>query len=96
MIPADDNHLGFDISRYGRHSPESDEIMYVCLCKGITDGQIKDAVYGGATSLRQVRKELGVSTQCGKCGMMAKQIIDETLGRNADMSSADSLYYAIA
>ncbi len=69
--------------------------MYVCLCKGITDGQIRDAVYGGATNLRQVRKDLGVSSQCGKCGIMAKQIIDETLG-NITLSSADSLYYALA
>lgn len=69
--------------------------MYICLCKGITDTQIKDAVYGGATTLRDVRKELGVMTQCGKCGVFTKQLIDETLQQhNLSMSAVDGLFYA--
>ncbi len=70
--------------------------MYVCLCKGITDSQIKDAVYGGATDLRQVRKQLGVMNQCGKCGIMTKQIVEDTLDRAPIDNAGESLYYAIA
>ena len=66
--------------------------MYVCICKGITDSQITDAV--AATNLRKVRKALGVASQCGKCSMLAQEIIDETLqmhtGGNGD------LFYAAA
>jgi len=51
--------------------------MYVCLCKGITDQQIKDAVEGGANSFREVRKSLGVATQCGKCACAANSIIKD-------------------
>ena len=70
--------------------------MYVCLCKGITDSQIKDAVYSGATDLRSVRKQLGVMSQCGKCGIMTKQIVEETLDRSAVETVGEPLYYAIA
>lgn len=66
--------------------------MYVCLCKGITDTQITDAVAGGATSLRQVRKALGVASQCGKCGVLTQEIINETLSMHT--STGTELYYA--
>lgn len=49
--------------------------MYVCLCKAVTDRQIKEMINGGACSYAEVRKELGVATQCGKCGQMAKSIV---------------------
>ncbi|PTU75814.1 bacterioferritin-associated ferredoxin [Pseudomonas mangrovi] len=54
--------------------------MYVCLCQGVTDGQIKDAIYEGCCSYRDVRETLGVGTQCGKCACFAKQVVRETLG----------------
>ncbi|MWV16105.1 (2Fe-2S)-binding protein [Pseudomonas sp. L-22-4S-12] len=54
--------------------------MYVCLCQGVTDGQIRDAIYEGCCSYRDVRESLGVATQCGKCACMAKQLVRDTLG----------------
>jgi bacterioferritin-associated ferredoxin len=54
--------------------------MYVCLCKGVTDGQIRDAIYEGCCSFRDVRESLGVATQCGKCACLAKQVVSSTLG----------------
>lgn len=68
--------------------------MYVCVCRGITDSQISDAVAGGATNLRQVRKTLGVASQCGKCGILAQEIIDETLQAHAQIDNA--LFYTAA
>ena len=53
--------------------------MYVCLCQGVTDGHIRDAIYEGCCSYRDVRENLGVGTQCGKCACMAKQVVRETL-----------------
>ena len=50
------------------------KLMYVCLCKGITDTQIQEAVGLGAASLKDVRKELGVATQCCKCLPLARNI----------------------
>ena len=53
--------------------------MYVCLCQGVTDGQIRDAIYEGCCSYREVREATGVATQCGKCACVAKQVVRETL-----------------
>lgn len=53
--------------------------MYICLCKGVTDGQIRDAIYEGCCSYRDVRASLGVASQCGKCACLAKQVVRETL-----------------
>ncbi len=53
--------------------------MYVCLCEGVTDGQIRDAIYEGCCSYRDVRNTLGVASQCGKCASLAKQVVRETL-----------------
>lgn len=51
--------------------------MYVCLCKGVTDTQIQDAVAEGAGSLRAVRMQLGVGSQCGRCVDCACDVINE-------------------
>lgn len=67
--------------------------MYVCLCKGITDTQIRAAVEDGATSLRDVRNSLGVASQCGKCGILTREILRESL---ADSSDDQQLFYALS
>ena len=46
--------------------------MYVCICTGVTDGKIREAIYEGCCSYREVR-------QCGKCACLAKQVVRETL-----------------
>lgn len=55
--------------------------MYVCLCKGVTDHDIKRAVNEGATSFREVQQQLAVSTQCGKCARLARSIVQESLAQ---------------
>lgn len=50
--------------------------MYVCLCKGITDSQIRQAIEeGGASSIKDLRRSLGVATQCGKCSCFTKEML---------------------
>ena len=61
--------------------------MYVCLCEGVTDGQIREAIYEGCCSYRDVRQTLGVASQCGKCACLAKQVVRETL---SDMQNSQS------
>ena len=53
--------------------------MYVCLCKGITDDQIRDAVHGGAVSMRRLNRDLGVASQCSKCTRHARTVLREAL-----------------
>jgi bacterioferritin-associated ferredoxin len=69
-------------------------LMYVCLCKGVTDAQIRATVQEGATSLGEVRRALGVATQCGKCRFMTRDIFRESLselaGENGELCYAAS------
>ena len=54
--------------------------MYVCLCHGITDKAIKQAVLeDGVGTTRELRGKLGVGSQCGRCIQMAQDIIDTTI-----------------
>lgn len=67
--------------------------MYICLCKSVTDSQIREAVSKGSTSFRAVRKELNIASQCGKCGIAARQIFDESFQANND---SHQLFYALS
>jgi bacterioferritin-associated ferredoxin len=67
--------------------------MYVCLCKGITDSQIRAAIEDGASSFKEVRNTLGVASQCGKCGILTREILRETL---LDSSQEQELFYALS
>ncbi|MCG8416133.1 MAG: (2Fe-2S)-binding protein [Pseudomonadales bacterium] len=51
--------------------------MYVCICRQITDNQIKDLCRDGASSMTDLRTRLGVASECGKCGKLAQSIVKE-------------------
>lgn len=68
--------------------------MYVCICKGITDRQIKEAVYDGSTSVKALRRHLGVSSQCGRCAELAQEIIDETMAGGVIAVANNGLFYS--
>jgi len=44
--------------------------------------------------LRDVRNTLGVSSQCGKCGILARDIVRESL--NDRPESDEQLFYAVS
>ena len=58
--------------------------MYVCLCKNVTDQHIRSAVENGANSFRDVRKTLGVGSQCGQCACFAKELTQQALENRRD------------
>ena len=64
--------------------------MYVCLCKGITDSDIEDAIENGAENFRALRSSLGISTDCGSCAPQARELL--ALKRQA--SAKSGLFYA--
>ena len=53
--------------------------VYICLCHGITDTQIRSCVKDGARSLCDLSGQLGVATQCGCCADVALQLLNEAL-----------------
>lgn len=63
--------------------------MYVCLCLGVTDRDIRQAVADGAQSVKEVNSILGTAKQCGKCGMMTRDIVKNELASG----ETQSLFY---
>lgn len=57
--------------------------MYVCLCRGITDQDIKNAMAEGASSFREVRDLLDLGTCCGRCTPESRSIINQELAEIA-------------
>jgi bacterioferritin-associated ferredoxin len=58
--------------------------MYVCVCNGITDKQIRRAARNGVSTLYELRGALGVATGCGTCARTAEDILDEELLGNGN------------
>lgn len=49
--------------------------MIVCVCRRVSDHQIRQAAAEGAHSLECLQVELGVATQCGRCADCACQVL---------------------
>ena len=55
--------------------------MYVCICKSVTDKQIRRAAAKGVDNLYELREALGVGAGCGTCASDAQSILDEANAR---------------
>lgn len=57
--------------------------MIVCVCRRISDHQIRQAAAEGAVSLECLQFELGVATQCGRCADCATSLLRAALPQPA-------------
>lgn len=62
--------------------------MYVCICKAVTDKQIRRAAAAGCDNLPDLQDSLGVALYCGSCAELAESIIQETQEKSAAGSPA--------
>ncbi|HAC88115.1 MAG TPA: (2Fe-2S)-binding protein, partial [Gammaproteobacteria bacterium] len=51
--------------------------MYVCICRQVTDHQIRDVCRGGTSSFTEVQAQTGIARDCGKCRKLAHAIVKE-------------------
>ncbi len=49
--------------------------MYICLCQAVTERQIREAAQGGARTLKDLRRDLGVTRGCGRCASCARECL---------------------
>lgn len=68
--------------------------MYVCLCKGVSDKDIARSVEQGARSWREVQRDTGCGTQCGKCVCLGKQLTREAVSEQV-AQEREGLAYAV-
>lgn len=51
--------------------------MYVCLCNGVTDREIREVAAAGCRTLSELTMRTGCGATCGSCLDMAQQLLDE-------------------
>lgn len=53
--------------------------MYVCLCLGVTDHDLRETIADGATSPEEVMYCTGAGTCCGTCRATVAAIVEDAL-----------------
>lgn len=49
--------------------------MYVCICKALTEKDIHQAVARGCNSVRDLKRQTGLASECGRCVACAKGLL---------------------
>lgn len=52
--------------------------MYVCICNGVTDRQIREAAEAGCASVAELTMRTGAGATCGSCLALAGELLEET------------------
>ena len=55
--------------------------MYVCICNGVTDRQIREAAEAGCDSVSEMTMRTGAGANCGSCVGLAAELLDEMKAR---------------
>lgn len=54
--------------------------MYICICNGVTEREIRGAVSLGSATLQDLKRDLGIAACCGKCEPDARRVLGECSG----------------
>ena len=57
--------------------------MYVCICNGVTDRQIRQAAEAGCRTMAELTMRTGAGATCGSCIEMATALLDEVHAERA-------------
>jgi bacterioferritin-associated ferredoxin len=57
--------------------------MYVCLCNGVTEREIRQTAAGGCRTMAELTMRTGCGAGCGSCVCMATEILEEVHGAAA-------------
>ncbi len=53
--------------------------MYLCICKAVSDTQIRQAVEQGACTVADLNLRLGIGFECGRCLDSVREWLDVCL-----------------
>lgn len=51
--------------------------MYVCLCNGVTEREIRQTAAAGCRTMAELTMRTGCGAGCGSCVCMATEIIED-------------------
>lgn len=69
--------------------------MIVCICKAVSDKHIRRVAAQGVASLRELSRETGLGTCCGKCVPEAREVLSKAVDAQP-MKLADLMSGAMA
>ncbi len=64
--------------------------MYVCLCAGVTNQTVSNAVAAGAKTSKEVAQACGAGSECGRCRRTVRAIIDSRRAAEAPLQVPDA------
>ncbi len=64
--------------------------MYVCICNGVTDSQIRQAAAAGCREVSELTMRTGCGATCGSCLDMAGDLLRSS--QAASHGSSDAVY----
>ena len=90
-VPSERVH--FQLNTIDNHShSRSNGAMIICVCKAVSDRHIRSAVKGGASSLRDLTRQLGLGTCCGKCLPEARATLSASLEPRAESAGVAACF----
>lgn len=57
--------------------------MYVCICHGVTDQDIRQAADAGCASVTELTMRTGLGSGCGTCSEMAGELLSQARAARA-------------
>jgi bacterioferritin-associated ferredoxin len=64
-------------------------VLYVCLCKAVTDHQLESAIENGLCTRKQLIECFGVGKECGKCHKDVSAMLNCSRGQKMLMARND-------
>jgi bacterioferritin-associated ferredoxin len=55
--------------------------MFICKCNGVTEKDIRHAVWSGARNMERVKLVTGATSGCGGCADSCKKLMEVTIER---------------
>jgi len=62
--------------------------MYVCHCRAVTDGEIREAIAAGACDLDEVGLRCGAGVTCGGCCPLIQELLAEQVPQDRPAAAA--------
>lgn len=63
--------------------------MYVCHCRVVTSGNIRELVTSGVRTAREVARETGAGSVCGRCQTQVSRILQSAIDELAQRPSEE-------
>jgi len=70
--------------------------MIVCLCRRVSDRDIRRAVQSGVRDFSELQDETGVASNCASCHDCAKEIFDQACAQSACAPVACAAHESVA